>query len=125
MLDPRLLTEVLISMLGFEIRTASRVLLKIGDITAFPTRGHLAAYAGLAPVTRRSGSAIRGEHPTKGGNKALNRAIFLATFASLADPLSRAYYDQKRAEAKGTTPPSSASPAAQAAGWTPVRRSPT
>ena len=27
-----------------------------------PTAGHLAAYAGLAPVTRQSGISIRGEH---------------------------------------------------------------
>jgi transposase IS116/IS110/IS902 family protein len=35
----------------------------------FATPGHLAAYAGLTPVTRRSGTSIRGEHPPKGGNK--------------------------------------------------------
>lgn len=56
--------------------------------------------AGLAPVTRRSGSSIKGEHPPKGDNKALKRAIFLAAFTSLSDPLSRAYYDRKRAEDK-------------------------
>lgn len=62
--------------------------------------GHLAAYAGLAPVTRRSGTSIRGEHPPRGGNKQLRRAFFLAAFAALADPTSRAYYDRKRAEGK-------------------------
>ncbi|WP_344318976.1 transposase, partial [Actinocatenispora thailandica] len=67
---------------------------------AFATAAHLAAYAGLAPVTRRSGSSIRGEHPPKGGNKHLKRALFLAAFASLPDPTSRAYYDRKRAEGK-------------------------
>jgi transposase len=99
-LDAHPLAGVLISMPGFGIRTAARVLLEIGDIAAFPTPGHLAAYAGLAPVTRRSGSSIHGEHPPKGGNKALKRAMFLAAFASLHDPLSRAYYDRKRAEGK-------------------------
>ncbi|RKF27634.1 transposase, partial [Micromonospora globbae] len=59
-----------------------------------------AAYAGLAPVTRRSGSSIRGEHPPRGGNKQLKRAFFLAAFAALADPINRAYYDRKRAEGK-------------------------
>ena len=66
----------------------------------FPTPGHLAAYAGLAPVTRRSGISIPGEHPPKGGNKQLKRAFFLAAFASLAHPPSRAYYDRKRAQGK-------------------------
>ena len=41
----------------------------------------------------------------------LKRALFLASFASLSSPESRAYYDKKRAERSATTPPSSASPA--------------
>jgi transposase len=81
-------------MSGIGVRTAARILLEIGDIAAFATPGHLAAYAGLAPVTRRSGSSIKGEHPPKGGNKALKRAMFLSAFASLSDPVSRAYYDK-------------------------------
>lgn len=52
---------------------------------------HLAAYAGLAPVSRRSGSSIRGEHPTRRGNKTLKRALFLSASAALRDPISRAY----------------------------------
>ncbi|MGC4773747.1 transposase, partial [Micromonospora sp. DT44] len=75
-----------------------RILLEVGDGTAFATPGHLAAYAGLAPVTTRSGTSIRGEHPPRGGTKNLKRAFFLAAFAALADPVSRAYYDRKRAE---------------------------
>ncbi|MCW6003778.1 IS110 family transposase [Micromonospora sp. CPCC 205371] len=100
MLDDHPLAEVLTSMPGIGVRTAARILLEVGDGAAFPTPGHLAAYAGLAPVTRRSGSSIRGEHPPKGGNKQLKRAFFLAAFAALADPASRAYYDRKRAEGK-------------------------
>nr|BFE57404.1 hypothetical protein GCM10020063_019300 [Dactylosporangium thailandense] len=100
MLDAHPLAEVLTSMPGIGVRTAARILLEVGDGTAFPTPGHLAAYAGLAPVTRRSGSSIRGEHPPKGGNKQLKRAFFLAAFASLSHPPSRAYYDRKRAAGK-------------------------
>lgn len=100
MLDDHPLAEVLTSMPGIGVRTAARILLDVGDGTAFPTSAHLAAYAGLAPVTRRSGSSIRGEHPPKGGNKQLKRAFFLSAFASLAHPPSRAYYDRKRAEGK-------------------------
>jgi transposase len=100
MLDAHPLAKVLITMPGLGIRTTARLLLEIGDVSAFATPGHLAAYAGLAPVTRRSGSSIKGEHPPKGGNKALKRAMFLAAFASLSDPESREYYDKKRAEGK-------------------------
>jgi transposase len=99
-LDAHPLAGVLISMPGVGVRTAARILLEVGDASGFPTSGHLAAYAGLAPVTVRSGSSIRGEHPSRAGNKQLKRAMFLAAFAALRDPVSRAYYDRKRAEGK-------------------------
>jgi len=60
----------------------------------------LAAYAGIAPVTRNSGSSIKGEHPARTGNRKLKRALFLTAFAALRDPTSRTYYDKKRAEGK-------------------------
>ncbi|GHI07967.1 hypothetical protein Scel_62880 [Streptomyces cellostaticus] len=56
--------------------------------------------AALAPATRRSGSSIRGEQPSRRGNKRLKRAFRLAAFASLSQPDSRAYYDRKRREDK-------------------------
>ncbi|MEU6138107.1 IS110 family transposase [Nocardioides sp. NPDC047086] len=100
MLDAHPLAKVLTSMPGIGVRTGARILLEVGDGTSFPTSGHLAAYAGLAPVTRRSGTSIRGEHPSRAGNKQLKRAFFLAAFAALHDPTSRAYYDRKRAQGK-------------------------
>jgi len=99
-LDAHPLSQVLTSMPGVGTRTAARILISIGDASSFPTAGHLAAYAGLAPVTRRSGSSIRGEFPSKSGNKDLKNALFLSAFAALRDPASRAYYDRKRAEGK-------------------------
>jgi len=99
-LDAHPLSQLLMSIPGVGIRTTARLLLDIGDGSAFPTAGHLAAYAGLAPVTRRSGTSIRGEHPSRGGNKHLKRALFLSAFAALHDPDSRAYYDRKRAAGK-------------------------
>ena len=71
----------------------------------FDTGAHLASYAGLAPVTRRSGSSIRGEHVSHGGNKRLKRAMFGSAFASLrCDPVSRAYYQRKRDQGKRLGP---------------------
>lgn len=99
-LDAHPLAKVLISMPGVGIRTAARILLEVGDGSAFPTSGHLAAYAGLAPVTRKSGTSINGERRPRGGNKQLKRALFISAFASLTDPTSRAYYDRKRAAGK-------------------------
>ena len=99
-LDDHPLAAVLTSMPGVGVRTAARILVEIGDASSFPSAGHLAAYAGLAPVTRRSGSSIKGEHPARGGNKRLKNALFLSAFAALHDPESRAYYDRKRAQGK-------------------------
>jgi transposase len=100
LLDAHPLSKVLTSMPGIGVRTGARILAEIGDASAFPSAAHLAAYAGLAPVTRRSGSSIRGEAPPRRGNRLLKRAFFLSAFASLTDPASRAYYDRKIAEGK-------------------------
>lgn len=94
------LAKVLTSMPGVAVRTGARILAEVGDASTFPTAAHLASYAGLTPTTRRSGTSIRGEGPPRGGNKQLKRALFLASFASLSSPESRAYYDRKRAEKK-------------------------
>lgn len=99
--DAPLLT-VLTSMPGIAARTASQILLAIGgDIGRFKDATHLAAYAGIAPVTRQSGTFIHGERPARGGTKRLKNALFQTAFVAIRlDPESRAYYDRKRAEGK-------------------------
>src|SRR5699024_12085396 len=76
MVDAHPLTQVLISMPGVGIKTAATILLTAGDFSSFATPGHLAAYAGIAPVTRRSGTSSRGEFPARSGNKQLKNALF-------------------------------------------------
>ncbi len=100
MLDAHPLAPVLTSMPGIGVRTAARILLEIGDTSGFASAAHLAAYAGIAPVTHRSGASIKGEHPARSGNRKLKRAFFLSAFAALSDPTSRAYYQRKRDEGK-------------------------
>ena len=87
-------------MPGVGVRTAAVILVEIGDASSFPSAAHLASYAGLAPVTWRSGTSIKGEHPNRAGNKRLKNALFLSAFTALKDPESRAYYDRKIAEKK-------------------------
>ena len=94
------LYQVLTSMPGIGVRPSAVFLAETLGKT-FDTGAQLASYAGLAPVTRRSGSSIRGEHVSHGGNKRLKRAMFLSAFASLrSDPVSRAYYQRKRDQGK-------------------------
>ncbi len=92
---------VLTSMPGVGVRTAARLLTEVG-CQAFDSAAHLAAYAGLVPVTRRSGSSIRGEHPPRRGNKPLKRALFLSAFTVLREPISKTYYTRKNKPGKTT-----------------------
>lgn len=90
---------LLTSLPAVGVRTEARILAEVVG-KDFQTAGHLASYAGLAPVTWRSGASIRGDHPSRKGNKTLKRALFLSAFAALREPTSRTYYDRKRAEGK-------------------------
>jgi transposase len=87
------------SLPGVGIRTAARLLTEV-VCRDFHSAAHLAACAGLSSVTRRSGSSIRGEHPSRRGNNVLKRALFLSAFAALRDPVSRAYYERKVSQGK-------------------------
>jgi transposase, IS111A/IS1328/IS1533 len=87
-------------MPGMGVRTSARILTEVVD-KDFKDALHLASYAGIAPVDRKSGTSIKGSQASRRGNKALKRVLFLSAFASLkADPASRAYYDRKCSEGK-------------------------
>ena len=80
------LYPILTSMPGAGVRTAARFLTKVVCRT-FASAAYFAAYAGLAPVSRRSSSSR--------GNKTLKRALFLSAFAGQRAPISNAYYTRK------------------------------
>ena len=103
LLEAHPLSQLLMSLPGVGIRTGATLLVTIGDGKTFATAGHLASYAGLAPVTKSSGSSIRGEHAPHRGNRQLKRAMFLSAFAALHDPASRTYYDKQRSAGKTHT----------------------
>jgi transposase len=92
--------QVLVTLPGIGPRTGARILAEIGDGTRFANGSKLASYAGLAPVTRQSGSSLHGESKSRRGNHRLKNAMFLAAFASLRSPESKTFYDRKRAEGK-------------------------
>lgn len=92
--------QLLQTLPGIGPRTGARILAEIGDGSRFANASKLASYAGLAPVTRQSGTSIRGESMSRRGNHRLKNAMFLSAFASLRSPESKAFYDRKRAEGK-------------------------
>lgn len=89
-------------MPGTGVRTASNIPLGIGgDIANFKSAAHLAAYAGIAPATGQSGTSIKGERPSRRGNKRLRNALWQSLFvASAKHPPSIAYYKRKREQGK-------------------------
>ncbi|MFJ4866711.1 transposase [Streptomyces sp. NPDC088748] len=56
---------------------------------------HLATCAGLAPTTRSSGSSIRGEPPSRRGNKAAQTSLLPLRIHTLTSPAPRTHYDKK------------------------------
>jgi transposase len=71
-----------------------------GSIHRFTSADALAAASGLAPVLTQSGR-MRYSRSATGGDKALKRVFYQASFCSIQrDPTSRAYYDRKRTEGK-------------------------
>ncbi|MDY7104648.1 MAG: IS110 family transposase [Actinomycetota bacterium] len=92
--------RLLLTMPGIGPRTGARILAEIGDGSRFSSGSKLASYAGIAPVVRQSGTSLRGETKSRKGNHRLKNAMFIAAFASLSAPESRAFYDRKRAEGK-------------------------
>lgn len=62
----------------------------------------LAAYAGLVPLPRDSGSSVRGRRTIgSDGNRQLRRALYLATLsAAQYNPVIKAFYERLRASGK-------------------------
>lgn len=80
------LSAMIRSMPGVGVRTSARILTEVVG-KDFKDASHLASYAGIAPVDRKSGTSIRGSQASRRGNKALKRVLFLSAFASLkGDP---------------------------------------
>ena len=111
LLEDHPLLTVLTSMPGIGVRTASNILLGIGgDIANFKSSAHLAAYAGISPVTGQSGTSIKGERPSSGATNASRTRC--GRPRSSHPPNTRPPWPITSANANRantTTPPSSAS----------------
>lgn len=98
------LGKVLASLCGFGTRTGARTLAEIGNPHRLADGGRPAAYAGLTPVDRQSGTSIRSASKNRSGNHRLKDAMFIAAFAaSRHDPWAKAYHQKKRTEGKNHT----------------------
>jgi transposase len=74
---------------------------EVGDISRFRDAGHLAAYAGVAPSKRQSGSSSGRARKKRRYSRVLKNALCeSAWIATQHDDSSRLYYDKKRGEGK-------------------------
>jgi transposase len=90
----------LMSLNGIGPSGAARLLIDVGDITRFPTKGHFASWNGTAPLDASSGDHVR-HRLSRAGNRQLNRTLHIMATVQLRNPSEgRDYYDRKRAAGK-------------------------
>ena len=87
---------------GIGFLTALQVLVTTHNFTRCVTAEQAAAYAGLVPYPRRSGTSVRGRMGIgQTGNARLRRALYLATLsAAQHNPIIKAFYERLRAAGK-------------------------
>jgi transposase len=91
---------VLLSIPGIGARTGARILTEIGDINRFPTAGHLAAYAGLAPGHPPVRQLDQRRDPQPARQPPAQERHVAVRLHSLHHDRSRDYYARKRSEGK-------------------------
>src|SRR5680860_1194329 len=97
-------TAILMSLSGFHTRTVARTVVEL-DGKVFASAAQLASYAGVAPVTKQSGTSLKHQIRNRHGNKPLRQAWYMAAFASLRT--DRRYLTARRAKGWATSRPSS------------------
>jgi transposase len=77
-------TELLDSIPGIAETTAARLLAELTDFTQYASARQVAAYAGLVPRERQSGSSLRGRaRLSKIGNARLRHALYFPAITAL------------------------------------------
>jgi transposase len=90
----------LLDLHGIGPSGAARLLVEVGDVTRFPTRGHFASWTGTAPIDASSGDNVR-HRLSRGGNRQINRVLHIMATVQLRNPTEgRAYFDRKVAAGK-------------------------
>lgn len=93
--------KIIESLPGMGPILGAEFLAAVIDIGRFPDAGHLATYAGLAPVPRDSGRRTGNLRRPKRYNRTLLRALYLAAQSAMIRPgPSRDYYLRKRSEGR-------------------------
>ncbi|MDQ5812891.1 MAG: IS110 family transposase [Actinomycetota bacterium] len=79
---------------------AAKIIALVGDVRRFPTKGHFASYAGVAPVEVSSGEVVR-HWLSLAGNRRLNHALHMIAINQVRyEGKGGVYYRKKIAEGK-------------------------
>lgn len=86
-------SQLLDSIPGIAATTAAVILAEVADVTQYRSARQLAAYAGLVPRERQSGSSVRGRtRLSKIGNARLRKALYFPAITALrCSPLFQAW----------------------------------
>jgi len=99
------LAEVITSLPGMGFRLGAEFLAVVGDPALIGSADQLAAWAGLAPVSRDSGKRTGRLHTPKRYSRRLRRVMYMSALTAIrCDPTSRAYYQRKRDQGKRPIP---------------------
>lgn len=87
---------LLMSIPGIGETTAHLLLAEIPDVAQFDNAASVAAFAGLAPCERSSGSSVRGKpHLSKRGNSHIRHGLYLPALAAVRyNPFVKALYER-------------------------------
>jgi len=100
--DLRQKRDLLVSIPGIADTSAAAILAELGDVTQFARAKQVAAFAGLVPKIRQSGSSVRGRATlSKRGSSRLRHALYFPAMTALRfNPLVRALRDRLQGRGK-------------------------
>jgi len=88
--------ELLVSIPGIGDTTAHLLLAELPDVNEFEDAAAAAAYAGLAPSERSSGSSVKGKtHLSKRGKSQIRHGLYMPALAAIrCNPFVKALYER-------------------------------
>ena len=94
--------DLLVSIPGIAEASAAAILAELGDVAQFTRARQVAAFAGLVPKIRQSGSSVRGRATlSKRGSARLRHALYFPAMTALRfNPLVRALRDRLKERGK-------------------------
>lgn len=94
--------DLLISIKGIGDTTAAKFLAEVSDIHQFDSADELAAYAGVTPKRRSSGTSTRGKgHLSKIGNVRLRTALYMPALSAMrSNPIIQVFAERLKQKGK-------------------------